>query len=259
MTTAIYAMPECDNDADNPVRIILSAGMPEPIWEKFAQRYDVQIAEFYGAAEGGLAFNKAGEGPVGSCGRPPANLELTIRDQNDLPCEPGMPGEICFRNADGSTPVVRYFKKPDVSQEKTRDGWLRMGDIGYLDKNGWLYFLYRKGGGLRRNGDFVDTVQIEKVLAELPEVDDIFVYGLPAANGVPGEKDVVAAVVLQEMSDVEDACSRIVSSCREQLAGNYMPSYLHLVQSIPKTASEKPIERFLLQNFDPSSKQVVRI
>ena len=54
MTTAIYAEPPADDDADNPVRLILSAGMPAAIWEDFSRRFAVQLFEFYGAAEGGL-------------------------------------------------------------------------------------------------------------------------------------------------------------------------------------------------------------
>ena len=68
MTTAIYSEPEKDNDADNPVRYVLSAGMPAAIWEKFEQRYDLKVYEFYGAAEGGLTLNPPGTGPIGSIG-----------------------------------------------------------------------------------------------------------------------------------------------------------------------------------------------
>ena len=57
-------------------------------------------------------------------------------------------------------------------------GWLHMGDIVREDDDGWLYFLYRKGGGIRRNGDFVNTAFVEKVIADQPEVDDVYVYGI---------------------------------------------------------------------------------
>jgi crotonobetaine/carnitine-CoA ligase len=258
MTTAIYAMPEREDDSDNPVRIVLSAGMPAAIWGKFARRFGVEIAEFYGAAEGGLTFNRPGEGPVGSCGKAPPTLQMSILGDQDEECGPGQLGEICFRNADGTTPVVKYFKKPEASAEKIRDGWLRMGDIGRVDEAGWLYFHHRKGGGLRRNGDFVDIARIERTLAEMPEVDDVFIYGVPAANGVPGEKDIVAAIVLASNGEQQQVCQQIVAGCRRELPSNSAPSYLHLITSIPKTASEKPIERFLLEDFDPDSQRVIR-
>ena len=88
------------------------------------------------------------------------------------------PGEIIFTNADDTAPVVRYFKNPEASEKKTAGGWLRMGDIGHRDADGWFYFLYRKGGGIRHNGDFVNPAFVEKELAEHPAIDDVFVYGV---------------------------------------------------------------------------------
>lgn len=254
MTTAIYSEPERPDDADNPVRYVLSAGMPGVLWNDFARRFGIDIFEFYGAAEGGLTLNPPGAGPVGSIGKPPPTLEGRIVDEHENPCAPRVPGEIVFRNADGSSPVVNYFKNTTASTEKTRDGWLRMGDIGYQDEQGWYYFLYRKGGGIRHNGDFVNPGFVEKELAEHPLIDDVFVYGVTARNGVPGEKDVVAAIV-PVAGQTFDARA-VFEWCRSRLESNFVPSYLQIVPEIPKTASEKPQERFLLDAFAPDAPNV---
>ncbi|MCB1676909.1 MAG: AMP-binding protein [Halioglobus sp.] len=255
MTTAVYAQPRRDDDADNPVRIVLSAGMPAAIWEDFAERFNVDLFEFYGAAEGGLAFNPPGVGPVGSCGKAPPALELKILSDDDRECAPGEIGEICFRNADGSSPIVEYFRNPSASARKTAGGWLRMGDIGHVDERGWLYFHYRKGGGIRRNGDFVNTAFVEKVLSEHPGVDDVFVYGVPIEGGAPGEKNLVAAIVPVDRETLDT--DRLFSYCAARLEKNAIPAYLHLVGEIPKTASEKPQERFLLDAFDPAADYII--
>ncbi len=60
MTTAVYSEAPRADDGDNPVRFVLSAGMPAAIWENFARRFNVAIFEFYGAAEGGMIFNPPG-------------------------------------------------------------------------------------------------------------------------------------------------------------------------------------------------------
>ncbi len=255
MTTAIYSEPARDDDADNPVRFVLSAGMPAAIWNDFAARFGVDIYEFYGAAEGGLTLNPPGAGPVGSIGRPPASLIGRVVDEHDHDCAPGVAGEIVFQNADGTCPSVAYFQNPEATAAKTRDGWLRMGDIGTVDADGWFYFLYRKGGGIRRNGDFVNPAFVEKELAEHSEVDDVFVYGVPSANGVPGEKDVVAAVVPRDRACFDPA--DVFAWCQARLESNFVPSWLQVVDEIPKTASEKPQERFLLEAFDPQAPNVV--
>ena len=255
MTTAIYSEPELPNDTDNPVRYVLSAGMPAAIWDKFKARFGVDIYEFYGAAEGGLTLNPPNTGPVGSIGKPPPSMIGRIVDENDQPCGANEPGEIVFQNADGSCPVITYFKNPEASAAKTVDGWLRMGDIGFQDEQGWFYFSYRKGGGIRRNGDFVNPAFVEKELAEHPDIDDVFVYGVPSSNGVPGEKDVVAAIVPVDRTRFD--ADSVFNLCKENLESNFVPSYLHLVAEIPKTASEKPQERFLLEMFDKQSPDVL--
>ena len=254
MTTAIFADPAKENDADNPVRVILSAGMPAAIWEDFENRFDVKLAEFYGAAEGGLTFNPAGVGPVGSCGKAPPILELRIFDEDGNECAPFEAGEICFRNADGSAPVVEYFKNPQASKEKTEGGWLRMGDIGHVDEDGWLYFDYRIGGGIRRNGDFINTAFVEKALSQIDGIDDVYVYGVAMPGMAPGEKEPVAAIVPADRTSLEVA--EVFRVCREKLEASFVPGFLQLVDEIPKTASEKPQERFLLEAFDVAADNV---
>ena len=68
MSTAVYSEPPRANDRDNPVRFVVSAGMPPAIWQAFEERFGLSVFEWYGAVEGGLAMNPIGEGPVGSFG-----------------------------------------------------------------------------------------------------------------------------------------------------------------------------------------------
>ncbi len=250
MATAIYSEPPRPNDADNPVRFVTSAGMPAGIWEAFEKRFNLQVFEWYAAVEGGLAFKPIGQGPVGSFGKPAPGLEMKILDDNDMECPPGVLGEICSRPA-GSNARVEYYGNEKASEEKTRGGWLRSGDIGHTDADGWFFFDFRKGGGIRHNGDFVNPGFVEKAIAEHGSVIDVFVYGVTAASGAPGEKDVVAAVVPLDASTFDPAA--LFAHCRRSLEPNFVPSYLQVVAEIPKTASEKPQERFLLDAFAPDA------
>jgi len=247
MATAIYSEPRLENDADNPVRRVMSAGMPAAIWESFAERFQVEKLEWYGAVEGGMAFNPVGVGPMGSFGKPPPGLEMKILDGNDVECAPGIQGEICSRALDGTSASVEYHENPEASEKKTRGGWLRSGDIGHTDDEGWFFFDYRKGGSIRQNGDFVNISFVEKAIAEVPSITDVFIYGVEAAFGAPGEKDVVAAIVPTDASSL--SIDEVFVACRESLESNFVPSYLQVVDEIPKTASEKPRERLLLADF----------
>jgi len=251
MATAIYSEPPKPNDADNPVRFVTSAGMPLAIWEDFEKRFDVKILEWYGAVEGGLAFKPVGQGPIGSFGKAGPGLDMKILDDRDQECAPGVVGEICSRPLTGEKPKVEYHGNPEASAKKTQGGWLRSGDMGHRDAGGWLFFDYRKGGGIRHNGDFVNTGFVEKVIAEHPDVSDVFVYGVPAKSGAPGEKDVVAAIVALPGRRIDP--KSVIAACRRGLEPNFVPSYLQVVDEIPKTASEKPQERFLLDRFAPDA------
>jgi len=245
MVTALYAELPKPDDRDNPVRLVVSAGMPTAIWQAFEQRFAVDIFEFYAAMEGGMTIKPVGCGPVGSCGRVAPGLLAAVVDNAGNALPPGTSGELLFRLEGAPFPPVTYHNNPEASLRKVVNGWLHSGDIVRMDADGWVFYEYRKGGGLRRNGDFVNPAFVERTIAEHPQVDDIFVYGVPAANGAPGEKDVVAAIVTAGEADP----SAIFAWAAERLEANMVPSYLQFVAQIPKTASEKPQERFLVEMF----------
>jgi len=254
MTTAVYADPPRDNDADNPVRYVFSAGMPKAIWSDFKSRFNVEIYEFYGCAEGGLTLNPPDQGgPAGSIGKPPPGSVCSVRGEDDREVPDGEAGEMCFRNEDGSCPPVEYFKNPEASAAKTEGGWFRSGDIGHKDPDGWIFFDYRAGGGIRRNGEFVNPAFVEKVIAEVPGITDVCVYGVRLPENAPGEKEVVAAIVAGKSGFYPQV---IFEACRQKLESNAVPAFLHFVDEIPKTASEKPLERFLLEAFDPDADHI---
>ncbi len=257
MATAIYSEPPRADDADNPVRMVIDAGMPTAIWEPFERRFGVRVFEWYGAVEGGLAFKPIGAGPAGSFGKPVPGLEMKIVDEHDQECPSGVVGEIVSRPATGEAASVEYFENEAASREKTARGWLRSGDMGHRDADGWFFFDYRKGGSIRHNGDFINTGFVERVIAEHPAVSDVFVYGVPAGSGAPGEKDVVAAIVPEP--GVALIPASVFAACRQGLEPNFVPTYLQVVDEIPKTASEKPQERFLLERFKPGAAGIFKL
>jgi len=242
MIPEIYAVPERPDDANNPVRLIFSSGMPVHIWEKFKRRFGVELSEGYGATEGGGMSNPPGSGgPVGSIGKPSPDWEAAILDENGNRCPPHVEGEICFRRRDGGPIVVDYYKNTDASNEKVRGGWLHMGDLGHMDENGWFFFHHRVGGGVRKNGDFVNTTLVEIVLTQSPLVDDVFVYGVATAKNVAGEKTLIAAIVPTDTSTFSE--SALLDYCRQHLEKNDVPEIIQVLEAIPKTISEKPIEK----------------
>ncbi len=114
---------------------------------------------------------------------------------------------------------------------------------------GWLFFDYRKGGGLRHNGDFVSPDYVEKAAIELAGVSDACCYGVPAASGAPGESDIVLALVLRPGAALDHEA--IFRHLEERLEPNCVPLWVQIVGELPKTISEKPQTRLLAEAFDP--------
>jgi crotonobetaine/carnitine-CoA ligase len=248
MAAGIYNEPEKPNDGDNPVKVVISAGTPLAIWEGFEKRFNVQILEWYAAVEGGFAYKPIGQGPTGSFGKPiPGVMEFKIVDENDNPVPVGQTGELISRMIRGDT-KVDYLGLPDESQDKTKGGWLRSGDMVHKDENGWYFFDFRKGTELRRFGDFIQPEFVESIIGQHPDVSEACVYGIPAASGAPGESDLVAAIAPFEGKVIDPAS--VYQKCKNDLQGNFIPSYLHVVKEIPKTITEKALTRVLKEMFE---------
>ena len=240
MIPEIFSVPEAPGDADNPVRLVIASGMPAALWNEYKRRFGIEITEVYGSTEaGGVLINLLGEGPVGSMGKPPKGSLATIMDPSGAACPPGVAGELCFRPETGDVARITYFRNEDASREKTQTGWFRTGDIAHRDENGWFYFHHRAGGGVRRNGDFVNTSLVETILAKSPLVEDVFVYGVETNTNIAGEKTLVAAIVFS----ADDRVDELRTWCASHLQKNEIPEIWQPLKVIPKTISEKPVER----------------
>lgn len=254
MMAGIFNEPVKDSDSDNPVKTVISAGTPKAIWEGFEQRFDLKILEWYGAVEGGFAYKPPGKGPIGSFGKPlPGLMEFRVVDEADQEVPVNTPGELILKMTKGDT-KVDYLGNKAASEEKTRGGWLRTGDMVTRDEKGWYFFCHRKGKELRRAGDFIQPDHIEKVLGEHEDVSEVCVYGIPAASGAPGESDLVAAVAPFEGKTIDPAA--IFAACRKTLEPNFVPSWLQVKEAIPKTISEKALDRVLKDEFSPEAANV---
>ncbi|RJQ78694.1 MAG: ATP-dependent acyl-CoA ligase [Desulfobacteraceae bacterium] len=257
MMMGIYSEPRRSDDGDNPVRKVLSAGTPRSIWEDFENRFNVRIHEWYGAVEGGFAHKPPDVGPVGSFGKPIEGvMEIRIVNADDSECGPYEIGELTVISKLGKA-EVEYVGNRKASEEKTRGGVLRSGDMCHKDKDGWLYFDYRKGGGLRRQGDFIMPEYVEKALADLPEVIDVCVYGIAAESGSPGESDIVAAIV--PAPGVTPDPKKIALNLAAVLEKASIPQFMQVVPEIPKTVSEKNLDRILRTEFRKDSPNVTRL
>jgi long-chain acyl-CoA synthetase len=224
-------MPLEDYDLST-LQWLSSGGAPlaPEVEQEFCRRVpSVSIRQGYGLTEtaGLISSNPTDAVKRGSVGHPVPGTEVEIRDGDGRPLPPGEPGEVCARSP-GIT--QGYWRAPEATSEALQDGWLRTGDIGYLDDEGYLFIVDRKKDLIIRGGFNVYPRDIEDALVQHPAVQMAAVVGRPSERH--GE-EVVAFVSLAAGDAVtgED----LVEWAREHIGGYKYPREVHLVDAIPLT------------------------
>ncbi|MFJ4846270.1 MULTISPECIES: FadD7 family fatty acid--CoA ligase [unclassified Streptomyces] len=163
----------------------------------------------------------------GSVGRA-TGVELRVVGPGGRPCPAGAEGEVWVR---GATVARGYLADPDGTERGFGDGWLRTGDLGTLDEDGYLFLTGRIKNLINRGGEKISPERVEDVLAGCPGVAEAAVFAVPDATY--GER-VGAAVVLSRGESVGP--EEILRYCRTRLAAFEVPDRLAVVASLPHTA-----------------------
>ncbi|MDH6486008.1 FadD7 family fatty acid--CoA ligase [Streptomyces sp. SAI-127] len=163
----------------------------------------------------------------GSVGRP-TGVEVRVVDRGGRPCPVGVEGEVWVQ---GPTVARGYLADGDESARTFVDGWLRTGDLGALDEDGYLSLTGRIKNLINRGGEKISPEHVEDILAGCPGVAEAAVFAVPDA--VYGQR-VGAAVVVREPDGVRR--EEILRYCRDRLAAFEVPDRLELVAALPYTA-----------------------
>ena len=164
------------------------------------------------------------------CGKPRDDMELRIGDEEDNELPPGQTGEIFVRPKKPHVIFDGYYKDPQKTAEAFRDLWFHTGDLGFLDAEGKLHFVERKGESLRVRGEWVFIQGVEKVLKSHPGVNDCAVVGIP---GKIGGNEIKAVIEPRPGARIEP--EEILSFCEGKLAYFMIPRYIEFVPELPKT------------------------
>jgi len=161
----------------------------------------------------------------------------------------GQEGEIAVR---GPAVMPGYYKQPDSTRAVFHDGWLRTGDGGVMDANGFVFFKDRMKDMVKTGGLNVYSQEVERVLAQHPAVREVAIIGVPSDKW--GE-EVTAIVVLRPGSSVTDI--ELMAFGRENLAGYKVPKRVFFIpyEEMPINFSGKLIKRELRARFFPPNQQ----
>ena len=238
----LLARPPSELERTSRLRVILGLGSA-PIRERVMARFGVaDVAECYGSTDAGVVtITPVGVPPrVGSCGPPVSGVEIRIVDDDGHDLPPRVAGEIAVRSPSRMT---AYFRDPDETALALRDGWFLTGDVGWLDEDGWLYFVDRKKDVIRRGGENVSSALVEKVLREHPRVAEVAVVGV--SDPVLGQ-EIKAFVVASGPVSQNELLDELREFATARLARFQVPRLWEFRASLPKTATQR-VEKYKLR------------
>ncbi len=231
----LMKQPPREDDADNPLRLMVGAAAPTHLHRAFEQRFNTKLLEGYGATECAVCLVNPFDSPkVGSCGKPITGWDVRVVDDDDNPVPPGVVGEIVARPQRPFLGTAGYDGMPEATLELFRNLWVHTGDLGHVDAEGYFYFVDRRKQALRRRGENISSFEVEAVINAHPAVSESCVVGVPSELG---EEEVKAVIVLQPGARLSAA--ELAEWCAARLAAFAVPRYIAFRASLPKTPSER--------------------
>lgn len=205
----------------------------------------VRLHQGYGMTESAQAVTVLGDddhrdgGPrLRSAGRPVPGVEVSIRDEEGQPIDPGEVGEVWAR---GGNFFSGYWRRPEETATALIDGWFRSGDIGRVDDGGYLFLLDRAKDMIKTGGENVYSVEVEEALASHPAVAQVAVIGVPDPTW--GER--VHAVVTRR-AGATPTKDELTAHARRTIAGFKVPRSVEIRdEPLPLSGAGKVLKRSL--------------
>ncbi len=230
------------------VKVVVGGGaaVQRPVAERWQQVTGHYITEAYGLTEAspGTSANPLGTPWNGTIGLPFPSTDLSIRDDNfnELPVWTGEgdiekhTGELCIR---GPQVMKGYWNNPAETAKVLQDGWLKTGDVGHLNADGYVTITDRKKDMILVSGFNVYPNEIESVVATHPGVLEC------GAVGVPDPKSGEAVKVVIVKKDPNLTKESVIEHCKTRLTGYKLPRHVEFRDALPKSPIGKVLRREL--------------
>ncbi len=222
----------------------LAAPCPIPVKEELIDWWGPIIHEMYGGTEAvGHTLINSAEWLThkGSVGRPAAGCRIRILDQQGQPLPPFSPGLISMSNGHR----FEYYKDAEkTSKAIDAEGWGSLGDIGYLDAEGYLYLTDRQSHMIISGGVNIYPQEAENALYSHPQIADVAVIGVPHAEFGEAVKAVVQPKQFPP-ADAELLAADIIAYCRARLSPSKCPRSVDFVAQLPRNELGKLLKRLV--------------
>ena len=204
--------------------------------------FGLSINEFYGSTECNLVLGNSATVLTprpGSTGKPVPGKEVAIIDSAGNPLPPGASGELAVRRGDPAM-FLEYWREPAKTADKFTGDWMRMGDEGHMDDEGYFHFASRTDDIITSAGYRIGPAEIEDCLTGHPDV------ALAAAIGVPDpdKGEVVKAFVVMKSGATLDAAT-LIERVKTRLSPHVAPRAIEAIETMPVTATGKIMRREL--------------
>ncbi len=240
--TILWKQPASSHDRDHRVR--LAWGVPLPDWHHaFEQRFGLEVRTVYGLTDGGVPVYDPLVGPrrTHTAGRVLDEFEVQIDTSRCRPGDPAGVGEILVRGREPGLTMNGYYGDAGATALAVMDGWVRTGDLGQLDDDGFLAFRGRLSDSIRRRGENISALEVEEIIQLHPQVLEAAAIGVPSELT---EEDVLVYVVPRP--GTPPAPDEVRAHCLEHGPAYMAPRYVRLVDVLPRTPTEK-VEKFRLK------------
>ena len=248
--TYIMGTPERPDDADNPLQVVFGNEANDRDIEAFGKRFGCLVVDSYSSTENAVVVQRVPEMPPGSLGLPLDGVKVlrseTMQETADAVFGPS--GELLnadeatgeLVNTQGAGAFSGYYKDPGAEAERMRGGMYWSGDLAYRDPDGYVYFAGRTADWLRVDGENLGAAPIERILLRHPAISEAAVYAVPDES--VGDQ-VMAAIDL--LSPLSPAGLEAFLAEQEDLSPKAWPRYVRIVDSLPRTATNKVLKRQL--------------
>ncbi|WP_084152310.1 AMP-binding protein [Nocardioides halotolerans] len=231
----LWKQPERPDDSANPVLRALGVPIPDDLYPGFESRFGLSLLPCFGTSESNVVcYSTPGEVRRGSSGRPVDEFVVDVVDDDGHPVPRGTKGEIVTRPKKPDSMMRGYYKQPELTAKVLRDLWYHTGDMGYVDDDGYLFFVDRRKDAIRRRGENISSFEIERVVNAHPAVLESVAVGVASEHG---EEEVKLAVV--PMAGADLTVHELWDYCDRELPAFMVPRYLELRESLPKTPTER--------------------
>ena len=222
------------DDEDNPLLNI--AVVPAmPYVAEFAKRFGTCVTSAYGQSEtGSICLTSPEDTRPFLCGRPRAFIEMKIVDDDDVEVPRGVAGEIVVRSNEPWSMFLGFHRNPETTVRAWRNSWMHTGDAAYQDAQGQFVFVDRKKDALRRRGENVSSLEVEKYLLARADIAAAAIIAVPSEHL---EDDIKAVLILAEGATFEP--EDILREMVEKLPYFMVPRYYEAVEALPMTQTHK--------------------